>query len=199
VEIIDVASISDGKHIKFKTKEKGAGEFFYSVYFGMSHDSFRFTSGDICDIVFSAEINEHFKNHSVQLFIKQVRPCESDNEHFEKVEKYIASENEFPYPAEYIPTLDDFRIVFKYMKNEFSQGHPQRVSLTYLRRRVLRDDGSMIPLPALKVILEVFEENNLAKCKFHGDGFVAEVTMLPSGGKKIDLEKSKILAMVKGN
>ncbi len=199
LEIVDIAPISEGKHIKFKVKEKGANSFFYSVFFGMPYDSFSFTSGDVCDIVFSAEINEHFKTQSVQLFIKHVRPVEEDNDHVLQSEKYICSHEDMVYPPEFVPTLADFRAVFKFVKSEFTVGHPHRVSLTYLRRHILREGGAFIPLPAIKVILEVFEEYNLAKCQFLGDGFVAEVTMLPSGGRKIDLEQSKVLAKVKGN
>lgn len=203
LEIVDVAPISDGKHVKFKVKEKGAQNFFYSVYFGMAYDSFKFTSGDICDIVFSTEINEHFKSPSVQLFIKHVRPMESDNVHVEETEKYISDsskdENIYPYPAEYVPTIDDFRALFKYARSEFSSTQETRISLTYLRQHVRRGDGSMIPLPALKVILLVFEEYNLAKCRFLGEGFVVGIKMIPTGGKKIDLEKSTVLAKIKGN
>ncbi len=202
LEIVDIAPISDGKHIKFKVKEKGSQNFFYSVFFGMAYDNFRFTSGDMCDIVFSAEINEHFRSPSVQLFIKQVRPTEEDNAHAETTEKYISDsekkEELYPYPSEYIPTVEDFRTLFKYARSEFSSGRETRVSLTYLRQHVKRSDGTLIPLPSLKVILQVFEEFNLAHCRFLGDGFVAEIKMIPAGGKKIDLEKSAILAKVKG-
>jgi single-stranded-DNA-specific exonuclease len=202
LEIVDIAPISEGKHIKFKIKEKGAQNFFYSVFFGMAYDNFRFTSGDMCDIVFSAEINEHFKYPSVQLFVKHVRPAEKENIHVEETEKYVSDcfskEESYPYPIEYVPTVDDFRLVFKYARSEFSSGKETRVSLTYLRQHIHRADDSLIPLPALKVILEVFEEYNLASCKFVGDGFVADIKMIPAGGKKIDLEKSTVLAKVKG-
>ncbi|MBE6649452.1 MAG: single-stranded-DNA-specific exonuclease RecJ [Ruminococcaceae bacterium] len=201
VEIVDIAPISEGKHTKFKVKEKGAQSFFYSVFFGMAYDNFSFTSGDMCDIVFSAEINEHFRSPSVQLFIKQVRPMESDNAHMEETEKYISSpiEDNCPHPKEYIPTIDDFRSLFKFVRSEFAQGEPRRISLTYLRQHVRRSDGSLIPLPALKVILMVFEEFNLARIRFFGEGCVAEITTIPAGGKKIDLEKSAVLSRVKGN
>ncbi len=203
VEIVDIAPISEGKHIKFKVKEKGSQNFFYSVFFGMPYDSFNFTSGDMCDIVFSAEINEHFKSPTVQLFIKQIRPMEEDNAHVEMTAKYISEsledEDIYPYPAEYIPTVEDFRSIFKYAKNEFSSIKETRVSLTYLRQHVRRNDGTMIPLPGIKVILQVFEEYNLARCKFLGDGFTVDIKMIPSGGKKVDLEKSTVLSKIKGN
>ena len=88
---------------------------------------------------------------------------------------------------------------FKYARNGFSSGKESRVSLTYLRKHVLGEDGTLIPLPAIKSMLQVFEEFNLAKCKFLGDGFVVEIKMIPAGGKKIDLEKSVVLAKLKGN
>ena len=61
------------------------------------------------------------------------------------------------------------------MRNEFSHGKEERVYLTYLRQHVRRSDNTMIPLPSIKVMLQVFEEFNLARCKFLGDGFVAEI------------------------
>jgi len=210
IQIVDIAPIGDGKHIKFKLKEKNSHSFFYSVFFGMSYDNFSFSAGDVCDIVFSAEINEYFKNPSVQLFVKHVRPASEDNEHVEKTKKYIecsedrilCSDSEdslYPYPAEYIPTIDDFRALFKYAKSEFSEHSSTKISLLQLRQNVRRGDGSLIPLPALKVILQVFEEYNLSECKFTGGGFVVEIKMIRSGGKKIDLEKSAVLLKVKGN
>ena len=198
IEIVDIAPISDGKHIKFKVKEKGSQNFFYSVFFGMPFDNFIFSSGDMCDVVFSVEINEHFKSPSVQLFVKQVRPFEADNSHVEDAVKYISNDNNYPYPKEFIPTVEDFRTLFKYAKTEFSFGMETRVSLTYLRQHVRRADGSMMPIPAIKVILQVFEEFSLARCRFTGDGFVANIKMIPAGGKKVDLEKSVVLSKVKG-
>jgi hypothetical protein len=45
----------------------------------------------------------------------------------------------------------------------------------------------------------VFEEYNLARCDFLGDGFTVDIKMIPAGGKKVDLEKSTVLSKIKGN
>lgn len=73
-----IIPIGNNRHTKLQIECAGR---FQCVYFGKRAEELPFSEGDLADIAFTPEIN-NFLGESVQLHIKDARPCEADLEEF---------------------------------------------------------------------------------------------------------------------
>lgn len=77
-KISRIIPIGNNRHVKLYIEHAGR---FQCVYFGKRVEDLPFAEGDWADIAFTPEIN-NFLGESVQLHIKDARPCEKDIEEF---------------------------------------------------------------------------------------------------------------------
>lgn len=82
-----IIPIGNNRHVKLTVEHAGK---FQCVYFGKKSTELPFAEGDFADIVFTPEIN-NFLGESVQLHIKDARPCENDIREMNEAFQCIAS------------------------------------------------------------------------------------------------------------
>ncbi len=200
VKLNDILPLSQGKHIRVRLSgyENGKSCSVGAVAFGTSYDSFDYCEGDICDVAFTADINEYMGVRSPQLFLKSVRlsadmrkELSECDEHYEKLmrsEYYNGAEDD-------IPDLSDFRTMFRYIRREAGlNGH--RISIVATVKELRKEFEINVSLCKFKVILEVLQEQNLISLSYSENGNSVFVKMLPSSGK-INIDESPLLRAIR--
>ncbi|MBR6562685.1 MAG: single-stranded-DNA-specific exonuclease RecJ [Clostridia bacterium] len=200
VTIHDIVPLSQGKHLRFRVSgiENGRTYSINAVNFGTAFDSFSYCEGDICDIVFTADINEYMGVRAPQLFIKAMRLAESEgreldecNEHFEM----LVNGQHYENAERDIPDLADFRNIFRYIRRE--SGHEGKsLSLCSAVRELEQDFDISVTLCKFKIILEVLNEQGLVSLNYRDGGNNVFLKMLPSNGK-INIDESPLLCAVR--
>ncbi len=200
--IVDVHPLSGGKHIKLRIRPNGSEKTFNAVYFGMQYSEFVFRVGDCCDIMFTLEANEYRGVCEAKLFVKKMRySADVMCEHEKQQAFYVAATTDGNYedlPLCAVPTLSQFRILFRILKRE-AGNDKKRLSLGYIQRQIRENGGGdEISLCALRIIFDVLEECKLAECCFVSGSDLVELKLLPFTGK-VNLDKSPLLIKIKEN
>lgn len=200
--IMDIHPLSAGKHIKLRVRPQGCDRMFNAVYFGMQHSEFRYHIGDTCDMLFTLEANEYRGVCEAKMYVKKMRQSADIKDETEKQFLYYVSAttegNHDDLPLSAMPTLLQFRTLFRILKRELGTGK-KRLSLSYLQRQSREDRGEgEISLCALHIIFDVLVEFGLAECEFISGGDIVEIKLLPFNGK-VNLDKSPLLIKIKEN
>ncbi len=200
IQLKDIVPLSFGKHVRFRVcgVENGRNCSLNAVYFGMAYASFGFGEGDVCDVAFTADLNEYMGMRTPQLFVKAVRYAESEtsevancNKRFEMLsqgKKYDNAEKD-------IPDLADFRSVFRYIRREAGSAG-STISLVSAVRILGEEFDIHVTLCKFKIILEVLNERKLIELSYRPDGNSVFVKMLPSLGK-INIDESPLLRTIR--
>ncbi len=203
VAISDLVPLSGGKHYKFKlrpgNKKYGSGEEISAIWFSVPADM-KLSEGNICDAVFTADINEYMGQRFPQVTIKALRLSDIDGENTaegEKIYRLLTDpEDHSEISATDVPVLADFRGVYKFLKRDVLESSKHMaISATC---RYLEQEGISVSYCKFKVILDVLKDEGLIGCVYSDGGKVAEVRILPVG-KKVNLDQSPILAMIRKN
>ena len=197
-QVLDVQPLSNGKHIKLRIKH--SDRVLNAVYFGMRYSEFQYHAGDICDFLFTLEASEFRGVCEAKLFIKKVRQgVQNGQENGLQMSYYMAAvdeDNRDDLPASVLPSLLQFRAVFRILKRE-AGAEKKRFALSYLQRLLKEDDSNVeISLCALRIMFDVLVECGLAACEFSGGGAVVTVKLLPFSGK-VNLDRSPLLLRIR--
>lgn len=200
VSIHDIVPLSQGKHVRFRIagSENGRNYSLNAVCFGSAFDSFAYCDGDICDIVFTADINEFMGSRAPQLFVKEIRLSESERARLSDCESkfaMLASGNGYEDSEKDIPDLADFRNIFRFIRRE-SLHEGRCISLTSSVRTLNKDFGIDVTLCKFKIILEVLSEQKLISLEYRENGNGVFVKMMHSNGK-INIDESPLLRTVR--
>ncbi len=191
-----ITPLSGGKHMKIRVSDGGKAEI-NAVYFGVGDKNFSFCAGDKCDIAFSLEINEFMGTSSPQLLIKGMRFSEGEEEAVQNMlgvyRKLSALDNTEPVAADCVPTLNDFREVFRYLRRSDENGNVQ--SLRRLASDISEEFGSEINICKIMIISDVLQEQGIAEVE-HIPGLLIRIKLLPFSGK-INLDNSVLLRRIK--
>lgn len=196
--IEDIIPVSDDRHIRLRVRNADGTREASCMYFGMSHSEFPFCRGDMCELACSIEVNEYNGSVTPCVLVRAVRPCEDERLAIYRSRGYydsIYSGAVSALPSGILPTLEDFRLVFRVLRRELG-GERKRVSVRYIKRRIELTEGEKTNLCALKIIIDVLTEFGLVDCLRIRSNDVLELKLLPYS-KKVDLEKSMILKKVK--
>ncbi len=200
IKLNDILPLSQGKHIRMRICgfENGKSHSLNAVSFGTAYDSFEFCEGDVCDVAFTADINEYMGTRTPQLFIRAVCPAESlqsalDKENYRfdllmKGENYEGIEKD-------IPALSEFRCIFRFLRRETGQsGH--RLSLLSTAKNISKEFELEVSVCKFRVILEVLSEQKLIDVSYNEIESSVFVKMLPSVGK-INIDESPLLRAIR--
>ncbi len=200
VTLCDIVPLSQGKHVRFRLQrsENGRNYSLNAVCFGMPFDTFEFCEGDICDVAFTADINEYMGTRSPQLFVKAIRLAREEEEKITACNKQfelLKNGGTYEGDSDDIPDLSDFRSIFRYLRRE--AGHDGREISFTSAVRVLNDDFDIrVSLCKLKIILEVLSEQKLIELDYRSGGNILFIKMIPSSGK-INIDDSPLLRAVR--
>ncbi len=202
VTLYELVPLSGGKHMKFKirpeSRQNGNAEV-SAVYFNVPPEM-KLTDGNVCDVVFTVDINDYLGVRSPQVTIKEIRLSGVDGADAEDGEtvyrRLIDPEDRTPVERSNVPVLDDFRNIYKYLKHDVLEGSKQiAVSATC---RAMEQEDIFVSYCKLKVVLDVLNNEGLISCVYSDDGRIAEVRILPVG-KKVSLDRSPLLCMIRQN
>ncbi len=199
VTVNDIVPLSQGKHVRFRISgvENGKSYSLNAVNFGIPFDSFAYCDGDVCDIVFTVDMNEYMGSRVPQIFVKEMRLSSCDETELDICERnfrilvaggsYEGAEND-------IPDLAEFRNIFRFIRRE--AGHEGTVlSLPSARRTLEFEFDIPVTLTKLRIILEVLSEQKLISLSYRGKN-AAAVSMTPSAGK-INIDESPLLRTIR--
>ncbi len=200
--IVDITPLAGGKHIKLRLETGKAGNPITAIYFNMQYNEFAYRAGDRCDLMFSLEVNEYRGISEAKLYIKRIRrstAAESEtNAQLSYYTAAVSKDSKEPLPKTAVPTLAQFRSIFRLLKRELGDTK-KKLAMNYLQRRLREtEDKEGISLCALYIICDVLVESGLAECRLIDNGTVAEMRLLPFKGK-INLDKSPLLMRIKAN
>ena len=200
VKLHDVVPLSQGKHVRFRAcrAENGRNMSLNAVCFGTPFDRFGYCEGDVCDIVFTVDMNEYLGFRSPQLFIKAITLSRSEENSVriadERLEMLVSGKNYENSDVD-VPDLSDFRSVFRYLRRE-AGSDGKTVSLISAVRILENEFEIPVTLCKLKIILEVLKEQNLLSAEYNGDRNTVFLKMIPSSGK-INIDDSPLLSKIR--
>ncbi|MBP5237756.1 MAG: single-stranded-DNA-specific exonuclease RecJ [Clostridia bacterium] len=199
VTISEITPISADKNIRIKLRDRRTRREVNAVYFGMSHCEFPFVRGDECELACTLGLNEYRGVVSPQLLVRAVRPCEEESKRVKRSREIYASvcstTDASPVPFSALPTVNDFREVFRLLKREL-ENERKCVSVRYLKHKLASTENADIDLCAIKIVIDVMNEFGLAETTHVRGNDIIEIKLLPYSAK-IDLEKSEILRRIK--
>jgi single-stranded-DNA-specific exonuclease len=192
-----IIAMGGGKHTKLLLNK---GEFsIYAVYFGISPAQLRIVAGERADVLFQLNINEFQGERSLQMIVQDIRKSEAYvSEQRRMCERYaeikagaLLEEGE----EIYIPTRDDFALVYTFLRREFRQGNT-----TYSDQALLMALESEAPgkinYIKLKYIIRVLHELQICGVNEPEEGYyVFDIYFTPN---KSSIEKSSILKKLRG-
>ena len=190
--IRSVTPLSGGKHVKLRLSDGGRNEL-TAVYFAMNADTFPLCEGDRCDAVFSLEINDFTGISVPQLLIKGMRLADRERaEMLENERVYRAvndADNTEDLPACCIPTLADFREVFRYFRRHADE--KAAVSMRRIAGAISASAGVSVNVCKIRIISDVMSEQGIAEVVY-SPGELIHIRLLPFSGK-INLENSALM------
>lgn len=201
VAVSDIVPLSEGKHCKFRLRPAdrrfGGGAEVNAIYFSVPAD-LHLTEGNICDVVFTADINEYMGVRTPQLTVKAIRLSDMDGEETrdgeETYRRLIDPEDHSDASAKDVPNLNDFRCIYKFLKRDVLESSKQMAIAATCR--ALEQEEITTSYCKVKIVLDVLKDEGLIDCTYSNDGKVAEVRILPVG-KKVNLDQSPILRMIR--
>lgn len=198
-KIIEAAPLAGGKHVKLRLKTKNSDKILGAVYFGMQYNELPFKNGDVCDLAFTLEVNEYRGLCEPKMFVRYIRPAESEEadaaKQIEYYQKALDPQCCDDLPKSCVPTLSQFRVFFRLVKREVGT-EKLILALKYLQRQLKEVENTDVSLCALRIILDVFVESKLAVCSYKNGGTAVEIELLPFAGK-INLDASPLLVKIK--
>lgn len=194
--ITELCGIGSNKHIRMNIT-KGAKSF-SAIYFGMSPELAPFSRGDVCDIVFSLDVNDFRGVKSIQLNVKKVLPSYSVSEkRYKQKELYEAINSGLHYSVndDIYPHRREFAALYTYIKN-----NSKNSTMTYMQSELLCVAVNDSPNAQVKLefMLAVFSEMGLFTVVRHENEYNVryDITLKFVRGK-VNLDKSIILRNLK--
>ena len=117
-KILDINSLSNGKHIRLKLKKEES--VFYSVLFAVSKEDFSYSVGDVIDVAVALDINTYNNTESVSIIVKAVRKSGVDYEAYENelvmLDKLDNGSLNCSNISAIYPSRDEIAVVFRFLK-----------------------------------------------------------------------------------
>ncbi len=202
VVVSEITALSGGKHVRLKLRphsQSARSEELSAIYFSIPQNGFRLFPGDVCDIFFSADINEYMGKRSPQLLIRAVKLVEKRSKEAERenilYEKICDENNHESLPEYVMPTLNDFRAVFRFLKRELDS-RDKKMSVGVLCKQLKAQENYEINSCKVRIIFDVLRQENLVKLSDLGNGDAFEIEFLPAK-KKINLDNNRLLKSIK--
>lgn len=187
VRIDEIASVSDGKHIRMIVSKNGART--GVVYFGMPEKIFPFSKGDTVDLAVNLDRNVYNGDERVSVIVRGVRPSSTDEEKvlasislfekFTRKEKLTAEE-----ALKIIPDRQLEIDVFKSIKSK-----PLKDKYCEMLCVRLGDSGEN--LAKITAVVEIMLEMGILASDDNNTVYV------PENPPKVNLEDSEILKRLK--
>ncbi len=195
--VADMTGISEQKHTRF-TLTDGTRSV-VAMFFSTSPEQTGVCVGDHVDAVFGVDINEWLGRRTIQLILKDIRPCAAQQRRRQGEEaefERIWSGGSFEEKDAVVPSRDDFARVYKCILSMLRCGRDTAGvrDLLSMLTSSQNDQCTAIGYCKLRIILKVFMEMNIIGMEEHGDTYVF---FRQYRNTKCDLEKSTLLRRIR--
>jgi len=193
IRVEQLTAVGGGKHLRLRLSKGGRS--FSAIFFSTTAISASVAEGDLVEIAFQPQINEFRGSRSVQLNLVDIRQDASFRTHAQQ-EKDIYHRLSCREDVDggslslAIPDRQEFVALWKYLSANAKDGLLEDCP-ECLARKASRNSGLPCSVLRTKVCLDVFEELGLLKVVHHTRSIEIR---LRQGGRKVDLESSRILA-----
>ena len=181
-----IVPIGNNRHVKITVEHAGK---FQCVYFGKKREDLPFEEGDYADFAFTPEIN-NFLGESVQLHIKDARPCEEDIKEFEDAVLCIEQADK---GEKSVSTTVRYEELGKIWRLITQSGFPRSLPLLEVRRRAYAQNRN-ISLSKLLIAFKIFSEVGLMS--FECENYRVHIK-IAEHNNKVDLNNSKTYKLFK--
>ncbi|MBR3848301.1 MAG: single-stranded-DNA-specific exonuclease RecJ [Oscillospiraceae bacterium] len=179
-KISKISPIGNGRHTKIVIEH---GARFQCVYFGVKCNDLPFSEGDYADIVFTPEIN-NYMGESVQLHIKDARPCEEDLAHLESALGTLALAERGERDDGVSVTYEELGLIWRSItRTEF----PKSAPILEMKRNIRASLGEQ-GIKKLLLAFRIFSEVGLMS--FECENFRASID-IAEHNNKVDINDSK--------
>ncbi len=199
--ITEITPLSAGKHVKLKLSPLNTANGAHSLtalYFGMPASELSFCKGDICDAIYTVDVNEYMGIISPQITLKALCYGNDILEIKERGDMFytklcnMSDTSDIPHSA--MPTLGDFRNMFVFLRHELKNGK-KRFTYISLYRSYITDGNGSLDYCAMRVILDVLADEELAVIK-HINCETFDIELCRTS-KKVDLDSTEILKNIR--
>ena len=187
-----IIAMGGGKHTKLLLTK---GDFsIYAVYFGISPAQLHMTAGERVDVLFQLSINEFQNERTLQMIVQDLRKSDAYlaeqkriRDRYEEIRAGAILEADEEI---YIPSREDFALVYTFLRREYRQGNT-----TYSDQALLLALESEAPgkinYIKLKYIIRVLQELRICGVSEPEEGYyIFDIYFTPS---KTSIDKSSIL------
>jgi len=183
VKLDSIQLAGGGRHLKLQLAGP-SGDRLDGIAFGLGEADDLFAAGDWIDVLFSLEINTWMGQEKVQMNIRDLAHCKTDNEFldcpwiaddlFRKNTglKLLMRQYGLPLQA-FQPSREEYKTVYQFIRSRYA-GKPVLLDLSVLTRQIARSYRTDLNPFRLIRILSVFQETSL-------------ISMQPIGADRIRL------------
>jgi len=184
-KVSKISPIGNGRHTKIVVEH---GARLQCVYFGKKSEELSFSEGDYADIVFTPEIN-NYMGESVQLHIKDARPCEADLAEIEEALRLLSEKDGEKSDTTLSVTYNELGSIWRSItKSDF----PRSAPLTQMKR--LFPSLGALAVKKLLLAFRIFSEVGLMS--FECENLRVSIG-IAEHNNKVNLEDSKTYRLYK--
>jgi len=196
--VAEMTPIGGGRHTRFTFEKDGVP--FTAVAFGMIAADTGISEGDIIDAAFNLDINDFGGRRTVQLIIRDIRPCRARlAEIMRRRALYKAIMNGSEPAAPAVPFRDDFVKLYTYLRSQTRLG--REVFTRSELAAQLSEDGSNGDIAYVKsrIVLDILAEMEVLTTEEPTGGRASGAirVKLSFMKNKINLDKSEIYRSLK--
>ncbi len=185
-KVSKISPIGNGRHTKIVIEH---GAKLQCVYFGVKCEELPFSEGDYADLVFTPEIN-NYMGESVQLHIKDARPCEEDLACLEGALFTLKQAEQGIRDEKVSVTYDELGFIWRsIIRAEF----PKSASILEMKRKIRGDLGEQ-GIKKLLLAFRIFSEVGLMS--YECENLRASIE-IAEHNNKVDLNDSKTYILYK--
>lgn len=196
--IEQLSAVGGGKHLRLRLRQNGA--VLQGIFFSATAGQLGVSEGDFVDVAFTPSVNEYRGTRSVQLGVTDLRPSayaptQLELERAQYARFRAGALQDAQGRSVSAPCRREFVALWKHMLAVARDGELEE-SLTALAQNSAQSAGIACSILHTGVCLDVLEELELIAVSREGDTFRIR---LQDGGKKVDLDSSRILSQLRQN
>ena len=189
-----LSEVGGGRHLRLRLRRDG--HCVAAIFFSTTMLRAAIGAGDLVEVAFTPQINEFRGSRSVQLNVVDIRPVAETGQYVRERELYARCRQGQLTAQEaglLLPRRPEFVAVWKYLASHSRDGGIED-DCCCMSRKISRYAGIPASYVRTKICLDVFAEQGLIDLR--QTGRTVHIT-LTSGGRKVDLEDSRIIMRLK--
>ena len=189
-----MSEVGGGRHLRMRLRRDG--QFINAIFFSTTTLQAAVSPGDQVEVAFTPQVNEFRSSRSVQLNVVDIRPMAETGQYMRERELYArcrSGELTADEAGLLLPKRPEFVAVWRYLTSH-CRGDVLMEDCCCMSRKISRFAGIPASFVRTRICLDVFAEQGLIRLQQSGQTIHITLT---SGGRKVDLDESRILMRLK--